>query len=70
MVIFGVMAYHFYKTGNQLFCFISIIMALLFQPFFKLALGRALWNIIDVITAIALGYLWYKNSNLSFKEKT
>jgi hypothetical protein len=26
----------------------------LFQPFFKIALGRELWNIVDVIVAIGL----------------
>ena len=29
-------------------------LALLFQPFFKIALGRELWNLIDVLVAIGL----------------
>ena len=29
-------------------------LALLFQPFFKIALGRELWNIVDVIVGIGL----------------
>jgi len=29
-------------------------LALLFQPFIKIALGRQIWNIVDVITAIGL----------------
>lgn len=29
-------------------------LALLFQPFFKVALGRVMWNIVDVIVAIGL----------------
>ena len=29
-------------------------LALLFQPFFKVALGRVVWNIVDVIVAIGL----------------
>jgi len=32
-------------------------LALLFQPFFKISLGRTLWNIVDVIVGIGLlGY--------------
>jgi hypothetical protein len=29
-------------------------MAVLFQPLFKIALGRTLWNIVDVIAAVGL----------------
>jgi hypothetical protein len=29
-------------------------LALLFQPFFKIALGRELWNVVDVLVAIGL----------------
>jgi hypothetical protein len=29
-------------------------LALLFQPFYKIALGREMWNIADVIVAIGL----------------
>jgi hypothetical protein len=36
---------------------VFVILALLFQPFFKIALGRTLWNIVDVIVGIGLiGY--------------
>jgi hypothetical protein len=27
---------------------------LLFQPFFKIALGREIWNIVDVIVGLGL----------------
>lgn len=30
------------------------LLALLFQPFLKISLGRELWNIVDVIVAIGL----------------
>jgi hypothetical protein len=33
-----------------------IISALLVQPFFKLALGRDIWNIVDVVWAGILSY--------------
>lgn len=31
-----------------------IAMAILFQPFIKISLGRVLWNVVDVIVAIVL----------------
>lgn len=34
--------------------FIYIALTLLFQPFAKIALGRTLWNIVDVVVAIGL----------------
>lgn len=34
--------------------FYYVLLALLFQPFFKIALGREMWNIIDVIVGIGL----------------
>ena len=33
---------------------IYIVLCLLFQPFIKVALGRVLWNIVDVVVAIGL----------------
>jgi len=33
---------------------IFISLAILFQPLLKVALGRSLWNIVDVIVAIGL----------------
>jgi hypothetical protein len=30
------------------------VLALLFQPFFKIALGREIWNIVDVVVGIGL----------------
>lgn len=61
MIIFGCMAFNFYKDGKIPLCILACSLALLFQPFFKIALGRTIWIIVDVIVAIALGLLWYKN---------
>ena len=60
MVVFAVMAYQFYneKREGWAICFSSL--ALLFQPFIKIALGRAMWNFVDVVVAIMLIVLWYK----------
>lgn len=34
--------------------FIYGALALLFQPFFKISLGREMWNIVDVVVGIGL----------------
>lgn len=65
MIVFGCMAFCFFKEKEIPLCVIAGSLALLFQPFFKIVLGRALWNVIDVIVAIALVLLWYKNKNYS-----
>lgn len=32
----------------------------LFQPFAKIYLGRGLWNVVDVLLAVALVWQWVK----------
>lgn len=54
LVAFGFLAYIENKKGNNGLAVSFIVLALLFQPFFKVALGRTLWNIVDVIVAIGL----------------
>jgi len=62
MIIFGCMAFSFYKEEKLPLCVLAFSLALLFQPFIKVALGRTIWNVIDVILAVALALLWYYNS--------
>ena len=54
LVGFGILAYQANSNGKQNQVIIYIILAVLFQPFIKISLGRELWNIVDVIVAIAL----------------
>lgn len=54
MVGFGYLAYSAKEHNNKNEMFIYIGLALLFQPFIKIALGRTIWNIVDVIVGIAL----------------
>ena len=58
MVAFGVIAYRFWDEKKQGLAIVFISLALLFQPFFKIALGRTLWNVIDVLVAIGLMVLF------------
>ena len=61
MILFGCMAYSFYKEEKIPLCILFVALALLFQPFIKVALGRTMWNVIDVILAVALVLLWCYN---------
>jgi hypothetical protein len=54
MVGFGYLGYSAKERNHKNEMFIYIALALLFQPFIKIALGRTIWNIVDVITAIGL----------------
>ncbi|MEO6681996.1 MAG: DUF6804 family protein [Ginsengibacter sp.] len=54
MVGFGLIAYEANKAGRQTEMILYGSLALLFQPFFKIALGRQLWNVVDVVVGIGL----------------
>lgn len=54
LVGFGLLAYQANDQGKQSDVIIYIVLALLFQPFLKISLGRTIWNIVDVIVAIGL----------------
>ena len=60
MVAFGVMAYRYYTQSKVALTVTFASLALLFQPFIKVALGRTIWNVVDVIVAILLILLWVK----------
>lgn len=60
MVAFAVMAYQYYVKKQMEWAFAFGALALLFQPFVKIALGRTMWNIVDVVVAIMLIVFWYK----------
>ena len=54
VAVFAYLAYEYYKVNRVGVCYIFVALALLFQPFFKVALGRTVWNIVDVIVAAFL----------------
>ena len=54
LVGFALLAYQANKDGNKKEMIIYVGLALLFQPFLKIALGREIWNIVDVIVGIGL----------------
>jgi len=67
MIIFACMAFHFYEKEKIPLCVVAASLALLFQPFLKISLGRAMWNVVDVVVAAALFFLWYKTKNSQLK---
>jgi predicted membrane protein len=54
MVVFTVTAFNYYAENKKELAVTFGALALLFQPFIKIALGRTIWNIVDVIVAILL----------------
>lgn len=54
MVAFGLMAYQYYTRQKAIASVTFGVLALLFQPFYKIALGRVTWNVIDVFVAVLL----------------
>lgn len=61
MIAFAIMAYQYYEKENVPLAFTFGGLTLLFQPFIKVALGRTLWNVVDVIVAIGLIVLVFSN---------
>lgn len=51
---FAYFSYEYFKLKKEGLGFVFAALALLFQPFFKVALGRVVWNIVDVIVAVGL----------------
>jgi hypothetical protein len=54
LVGFVILAYQANEKGNKIAMILFCGLALLFQPFIKIALGRQIWNIVDVIVGIGL----------------
>ena len=78
MVVFGYLAFLYFKQRKEVLTWTFVTLALLFQPFAKIGLGRTVWNIVDVIVAIGLIVLFFiewkggkkASSNISFNMPT
>ena len=62
MVGFSVLSYQQYKKNNVWFV-VWLASVILINPIFKIALGRILWNIIDVAWAVLLIYSLLREKN-------
>ena len=54
LVGFAILAYQANEEGEKGESVLYGALALLFQPFFKIALGREIWNLVDVVVGIGL----------------
>jgi hypothetical protein len=54
MIVFGWFAYDAYEEKKKTEALIYVALAILFQPVFKIALGRFTWNIVDVVVGVGL----------------
>lgn len=63
LVGFSILAYKANQEDKNTEMIIYGSLALLFQPFFKIALGRVIWNIVDVIVGIGLLVTLFRKRN-------
>jgi len=54
MLGFVLLAYFSYQQNKNIAVIVYIVLALLFQPLIKVALGRTMWNITDVFVSMGL----------------
>ncbi|MGF1566382.1 MAG: DUF6804 family protein [Flavobacteriales bacterium] len=59
---FAYLAWVSYEKDEKNMMFVFIILAALFQPFIKVALGRTIWNIVDVVAAAGLIIMAFKRN--------
>ena len=55
----------FAEQGKKEWMIVWIVSGLLVQPFFKVALGREMWNIVDSIWAVLLIVSIFKSKSLN-----
>ena len=62
LVGFSILAFQSFENDQKEIAFIYIGLALLFQPFMKINLGRDLWNVVDVVVGVGLllSLMWNK----------
>lgn len=68
LIGFVILAYQAYEQGRQTEMIIYGGLAVLFQPFLKIALGREIWNIVDVIVGIGLLVSVLIKNKLSYEK--
>lgn len=59
-IVASVMAYKSFEQHKTEIACCWLGVAILFQPIIKIALGRVLWNVIDVALAVVFIVLIYK----------
>jgi hypothetical protein len=62
MGVFGYLAFISFERQERTASYVYMLLALLFQPFFKVALGRELWNVVDVVVGVGLIVTMFMNA--------
>lgn len=63
MVAFAVMAYNYWQREAKAWAVTFGALAVLFQPLVKIALGRTMWNVVDVAVAILLIICFFQHKS-------
>ena len=75
LVGFLVLAYSSFINNKTEIAILYVVLAILFQPFFKVALGREIWNLVDIVVGgwllfdVSVSIISSKN-NSSFDSET
>jgi len=59
-ILFVIFARQYYLAKKEELAITFGVLALFFQPLIKISLGRGVWNMVDVVVAILLLALWFK----------
>jgi len=54
LVAFVILGYSAIEEKRNVEAIIFFALAVLFQPVFKIALGRTIWNVVDVVVGVGL----------------
>ena len=69
MVACGWMAYRYYMRQQKAAMWVFVTLAVLFQPIYKIALGRPIWNVVDVVVAILLILIYFLEKRMEAKTR-
>ena len=61
-LMFAYLGYQAMEQKVETLPWVYFGLAILFQPFFKIALGKELWNVIDVLVAVFLVWTMIKDN--------
>lgn len=71
MAVFIWLAYVDSHKSDKTFLIIWAVSALLINPFIKVALGRTIWNIVDIVWAIVLiASIWADKKTASGQNRS
>jgi len=74
MIACGAIAYQYYLRNKVIATWVFGALAVLFQPIYKIALGRTLWNVVDIIVALLMVALfileWRQKQKIFITKKS